>query len=87
MPIKKAAEKWLRHSKRRTVLNKRVKLGVKDAVKEARTLITKGDAKAEEAVKTAIKLLDRAVRQGSYKKNTVARIKSRLMSALHAIKK
>lgn len=83
MPIKQAAKKAMRHSKRRQSLNIKVKTKVRSALKEARTLIHDGKKKeATAAVDKAIKELDRALSKGTYKKNTVSRTKSRLHKAL-----
>ncbi|MFC1640646.1 30S ribosomal protein S20 [Patescibacteria group bacterium] len=83
MPIKKAGKKALRHSKTREVYNTKEKEAYRSAVKKARAAITSGKKKeAEEAVSAAIKALDKSYAKGIQKKNTVARTKSRLVSAL-----
>lgn len=88
MPIKKAAFKALRQSKKRALRNRRVKEELKRSIRASRKLI---EAKKVEEAKTAIlksiKLLDRAVSKGVIKKNTAARKKSRLMKKLNALLK
>jgi small subunit ribosomal protein S20 len=86
MPIKNAAKKALRHSKRRHALNQTVIKKTREVLKAARKAISEkkiDDAKS--AVVTAIKTLDRAYAKGVYEKNAVARTKSRLHAALKKI--
>ena len=83
MPIKQAGKKALRHTKSRTDINMKVRQKVRAAIKAAREAIDAGKKKeAETAVAKAIKSLDRAYAKGTYKKNTVARTKSRLQAGL-----
>jgi small subunit ribosomal protein S20 len=79
MPVKKAAWKALRQSKKRHERNVVVKTGVRAAVKKTRQAIV-GNAKEEaaKALKEALKALDKASQKGIIKKNTAARKKSRL---------
>lgn len=87
MPIKKAAFKSLRQSKKRAKRNLLSRLEIGDARRAFRKALDKKEAKgAEEAVKKAIKLLDKAYSRGIMKLNTVSRHKSRLMKRLHALK-
>ena len=87
MPIKKAAKKALRHSKRRRVINLRVVTKTRDSIKKARKLIAASSKKeAAEAVKKAIVNLDRGYAKGIFKKNAIARTKSRLNAALAKLK-
>lgn len=88
MPIKPAAFKSLRQSKKRATRNVIAKLKIKDARRAFRKAAdSKESAKAQEAVKQAIKLLDKAYSRGIMKLNTVSRHKSRLMKKLNALKK
>lgn len=88
MPIKKAAKKALRHSKRRRAINLRVVDKTKASIKKVRKFVTDGKMKeAEEAVKKAIVNLDRGYAKGIFKKNMVARSKSRLHAALKKVSK
>lgn len=88
MPIKENAKKAFRQAVKRTVRNKSVKDEVKSLRVKFRKLVTSKEAeKAEEAVRQLGKKLDKAVTKGVMKKNTVARLKSRAMAKLNAIKK
>ncbi|MFA6198298.1 MAG: 30S ribosomal protein S20 [Patescibacteria group bacterium] len=79
MPVKKAAWKALRQSKKRHARNIATKVNVRAVVKKTRQAIA-GNAKDEaaKALKEALKALDKAVQKGVIKKNTAARKKSRL---------
>lgn len=88
MPTKAASFKSLRQSKKHALRNQLAKLQIKDARRAVRkALDSKAVAKAEAAVKVAIKLLDKAYSRGLLKLNAVSRNKSRLMAAVAAIKK
>lgn len=86
MPIKKAAEKWLRQSKKRHLRNVKVKEGLKEIIKKVRTLIS--GKKIEEAKKALVEVyskLDKAVKYKVIKKRTASRKKSRLAQALNKV--
>lgn len=88
MPIKKAAIKALRQSKKRTQRNKRIKDNISYLIKKAKKAI--GAEKKDEAsdwVKKAIKAIDGAVGKGVLKKNTGARKKSGLVKRLNQLSK
>lgn len=88
MSIKHAAAKAIRKSAKNRVFNLKVKGEFKDLIKEARKHITaKKIDEAKRAVQAAVKSLDKAARKGVIKKNTSARLKSRLMKSLNAIVK
>ncbi len=88
MPIKHAAFKALRQSKKRRIKNVKVKKDLVTAVKDGRRLTGEGKAaEAKTAVLKAIKLIDRAASNGIIKKNNAARKKSRLMKKLNALNK
>jgi small subunit ribosomal protein S20 len=83
MPTKAASAKHARQSVKRTVVNRSVKTELRDAIKQARKLITaKKLDEAKVAVSAAVKLLDKAARKKTMPKNTASRKKSRLMQAL-----
>ena len=87
MPVKPAGIKDLRQNKKRRARNLEVTNRVKKAVKEARATVAEGKKdKAAEAIKKAIKVLDKAAQNKKIKKNTASRKKSRLMRALNKIK-
>lgn len=87
MPIKQAAFKHIRQSKKRYLKNKRVKGNLKLLIKKSRKLIeSKKKDEANELIKKAIIALDKAAQKGIIKKNTAARKKSRLMKRLNNLK-
>lgn len=88
MPNTKSANKAMRNSRRRNVINTRTKFKVKSAVKNTRTLIASGEAKeAADSLKKAMSALDKAVKKDVLHKNTASRKKSRLAKALAKIEK
>jgi small subunit ribosomal protein S20 len=72
MPVIKSAKKKLRKDRKREKQNNEIKLNFRNAVKEAKK------TKTLEKVKTAVTLVDKAVKRGIIHKNKAARIKSRL---------
>ncbi len=68
---KKAAQKAVRSSGRKRVFNLRRKTAMKAAVKKVK-------AGSIEELSTAYQAIDKAVKTGVIKKNTAARMKSRL---------
>jgi len=81
MPIKQAAFKALRQAKKRTLRNRKVKIGIEKLLKSARkSAIAKKAKEAEELAKKAIKAIDKAAQKKILKKNTAARMKSRLLA-------
>ncbi len=83
MPIKHAAFKALRQSTKHRERNLAIKTNLKKVVKSVRKAVaTKDAAKAKELLKTAIKTIDRSCQKGVIKKNTAARLKSRLSAAV-----
>ncbi len=88
MPNTKSANKAMRQSRRRNVINTRTKSKFKVAVKETRTLIAAGEAKdAVESLKKAMSALDKAVKKNVLHKNTASRRKSRLAKAIGKLAK
>lgn len=88
MPIKQAAMKALRQTRKRTLRNQKVKEGVQFARKTLRKALDAKEIKnAVDATKAAIKAVDKAVQQKVLKRNTAARMKSRMMRALNAAMK
>ncbi|MBI4093472.1 30S ribosomal protein S20 [Candidatus Kaiserbacteria bacterium] len=82
----KSAKKAERAARRRGVFNARRKKAMKDAVKHIGKLI--GAKQGKEAVamlSTLYKALDKAVKGGTTKKNTAARMKSRIAKRIRAI--
>ena len=83
MPIKKAAKKSLRQTKKRTLENKKIKVNFKKLIKKSKKEITA--KKKEQVAKTLSEIssaLDKAAKRGVIHKNKAARLKSRLMKKL-----
>ncbi len=87
MPNLQNAKKALRQSEKRAARNKVVKAEIKSLrVKLRKAITAKKFEEALEAAKTVSKKLDKAHARGIFKKNTVARYKSRLMKKVNALK-
>ena len=81
--IKHAAAKALRQSKRQAQVNRVIREAVKDLVRAARKAVAANKAaEAKELVAKTATMLDKSVRKGVFKKNTAARLKSRLAKGL-----
>jgi len=83
MPIKKAAKKALKQSKKRRTRNRVQTKKIRSLLKKARLLISQN--KTDEAKKVlpgVYKVLDKAAKVGLIKKNRASRIKSRVTKAL-----
>jgi len=76
VPNIKSAKKRLRQSRKRREHNKDVKSSIRTVTK--RLLETESHDKAEEMLRQATSMLDRAARRGILPRNAVARRKSRL---------
>lgn len=87
MPIKKAGHKALRQSYKRRTKNLSVTNNIKSLRKKAIKAIAAGQKDtAKELVTKTNKALDKAAQKKVIKKNTVARLKSRLVKKLSALK-
>lgn len=87
MPIKKAAEKALRQSKKKALANARSIKQIKSLSKETkRAITTKATDQVSAKLKLAVKAIDKAVQNGKLKKNAGARKKSRLVTQANKIK-
>ena len=88
MPIKKAAEKALRQTKKRTARNLKIKETIAFLRRSIRKATeTKDVKKAEQHVKSLIQVLDKAVQNRVIKLNTGSRTKSRMMKGLNKLNK
>ncbi len=86
MPVKKAAIKALRQTKKRTERNKSIKLAIKKGAKvSVKSLATGNREQAWNDIYKTLKALDKASQKGIIHKNTAARKKSRLMKKFNAI--
>jgi small subunit ribosomal protein S20 len=78
MPILKNAKKALRSSKRKAIVNGRVRSGMKTAIMTAQTSVS------QESVSAAFSRIDRAVKHNLLHKNKAARLKSQVARTLAA---
>ena len=86
MPITKSAQKALRQNKKRRARNLKQSHSLKDEIKSLKKLVAGKDKKgANEALPKVYKALDKAVKTNLIKKNTAARLKSRLTKAVNKI--
>jgi small subunit ribosomal protein S20 len=85
MAITTSARKANRVSLRRRVFNARRKKAMKDAVKNVGKLIGAKSADAEKSLPELYKAIDKAAKNGTIKRNTAARMKSRLTKKVRAI--
>jgi len=86
MPNNAAAEKRMRQEQKRRLHNRSIKSLVRTQITKARNAIAAGDENSEEAVRRAVRELDRAAKKGVIHRNNAARRKSRLMKRLNAAK-
>ena len=83
MPIIKSAKKALRQNIRRRKKNVKKKAELKTVIKQYKKLIAAGEKnKAVEFLPQVYKKLDKAAKVKLIKKNTAARLKSRLSKSL-----
>lgn len=88
MPIKEAAKKALRQGVKRAERNKLAGAELHSLRVKLRKVITAGkQSEAAEIGRAVMKKMDKMVSRGMLKKNTVARLKSRLAAKVNAIKK
>lgn len=88
MPIKKAAKKYMRVTKTKTLKNKKIVGVFKSAIKKTREAVSAGQLEdAKTWLKAAMTALDKAAQKKVLKKNTVARKKSRLNKIVKALVK
>jgi len=86
MPITKSAQKALRQNKRRRARNLKQSRSLKDEIKALKKLMAKKDKKsAADALPKVYKFLDKAVKTNLIKKNTAARLKSRLTKTVNKL--
>ena len=82
MPNIKSVIKDVKKSRERHARNVAVKSKIKTFVKKAKGTIEAGDAQAaQQAISTAVSVIDKAAEKGIIHKNAAARRKSRLMRA------
>ena len=87
MPNIKSAIKRVNVIEKKTLQNNMIKSAYKTAIKAFDAAVEAGDkAKAEEALKFAVKKVDQACTKGVIKANTASRKKSNLAKKLNTIK-
>ena len=83
----KSAIKRHKQSEKRRLRNAAVKTAIKSQVKKVRSALDSGDAgEADNQLKRAVTLLDRAVTKGVLHRNNASRRISRLTTAVNASK-
>jgi small subunit ribosomal protein S20 len=85
MPNLRSAKKRMRIEEKRRARNRAVKSAVRTQITKARAAIDTAAAQPEtaDAIREAIRALDKAVTKGVLHRNNAARRKSRLMARLH----
>ena len=78
MPNHKSAEKRVRQSERRRVINRANRSRLRTAMKDLRGGLDKGGKESAELLPNTISEIDKAVRKGVLHRNAAARHKSRL---------
>lgn len=87
MPILENAKKAMRQNAKRATRNQLIKAELHSLrVKLRKAIDAKKIDEAKELIKTIEKKLDKAQAKKMFKKNTVARYKSRLMQKVNALK-
>ena len=88
MPNHKSAEKRDRQNVKRREVNKSNRSKLRTQIKKLRTALTGNDKKqSQELLQPTVSLIDKAVNKGILHRNTAARHKSRLTSAVDALAK
>lgn len=82
-----SAKKAQRVALRKRIFNLRRKKEMKDAVKEIGSLISQKSAEAAKKMSVVAKAIDKAAKNGTIKKNTASRMKSRIAKRLAAMAK
>ena len=85
MPNIKSAKKRVKVIATKTLRNKAINTALKTDIKKANIALENKDANTAEAVKDAIRAIDKATAKGILHKNTAARKKSALAQKLNAV--
>ena len=79
MPNHKSAEKRVRQSERRRLINRNNRTKLRTSIKKLRSALEGGDAKAAGSLlPITVSEIDKAVKKGALHRNAAARHKSRL---------
>ncbi len=82
----KSAKKRIKVIGKKTMRNKMIKSSTRTAIKKFTVALeSKNIVEAQEALKGAVKAIDKATSKGVYHKNTASRKKSRLTKALNKV--
>ena len=88
MPNHKSAEKRVRQTEKKNLINRANRSKVRTAIKKLRTTLSAGNGKeSQELLTPTITLIDKAVNKGTLHKNTAARYKSRLTKHVNSANK
>jgi len=86
LPNIKSAEKRVKVTETKTLINNMKKSALKTSVKKAKQAIATNDSEnSSQSLKSAITLIDKAVADGILHKNTAARKKSKLQKEFNKI--
>ncbi|NLP14553.1 MAG: 30S ribosomal protein S20 [Clostridium sp.] len=87
MPNIKNAVKRVRTTKTKTLINSARKSLLKSTIKKCNEAVANNDANAANALKEAMKLIDKSAAKKIIHRNTAARRKSKLAKAVNAMAK
>jgi small subunit ribosomal protein S20 len=88
MPNHKSAEKRVRQSERRRLINRSNRARLRSSIKKLRSALDGGDAKESSALlPTTVSEIDKAVQKGALHRNAAARQKSRLTARANQLGK
>lgn len=86
MPIKKSAQKALRQTHKRTIVNRSIKVNIIDLQKKLeKAILQKKNSEVKSLLSEFSQAVDKAVKKNVIKKNTAARLKSHLSKAANKI--
>jgi small subunit ribosomal protein S20 len=86
MPNHKSAEKRVRQSERRRLINRSNRTKLRTSIKKLRTTLSGGNAKETSALlPQTVSEIDRAVQKGALHPNAAARHKSRLTARVNKL--
>lgn len=85
MPNHKSAEKRVRQTEKKNLINRAKRSKLRSAIKKLRTAISSGNTQeSKDLLYPTVSLIDKAVNKGTLHKNTAARYKSRLTKHVNA---
>lgn len=88
MPIKQSAKKFIRVTKRKAAINKKIKEAMRLSLKKINVSLKAGEIqKTKKFFLDCQQKIDKALKSGLIKKNTAGRKKSRLVKKIKALEK